>query len=194
MYTNLVNEHSAHDDCIAWKLRFPMKIKIFLWYLKKGVILTKDNLLKRKWKGDGKCCFCNNEENIQHLFFECHLAKFVWRAVYFTFGINPPDSIGHLLGSWLNGYPAKLKKLVLVGASAMCCAIWLCQNDIVFHQSNSNSYLQVIFGGAYWARFWSLLSEEEARTDLRENCQRLEAMVMALFARNGWNFRRRIAV
>jgi len=54
--------------------------------------------------------------------------------------------------------------------------------------------LQVIFGGAYWARFWSLLSEEEARTDLRENCQRLEAMVMALFARNGWNFRRRITV
>jgi len=54
--------------------------------------------------------------------------------------------------------------------------------------------LQVIFGGAYWARFCSLLSEEEARTDLRENCQRLEAMMMELFARNGWNFRRRIAV
>ena len=53
MYTNLVNEHCRHDDCIAWKLRLPMKIKIFLWYLKKGVILTKDNLLKRKWKGDG---------------------------------------------------------------------------------------------------------------------------------------------
>jgi len=47
MYTNLVNEHSAHDDCIAaWRLRVQLKIKIFLWYLKKGVILTKDDLLK----------------------------------------------------------------------------------------------------------------------------------------------------
>ena len=76
----------------------------------------------------------------------------------------------------------------------MCWTIWLCPNDIVFHQSNSNSYLQVIFGGAYWARFCSLLSEEEARTDLRENCQRLEAMMMELFARNERNFRRSIAI
>jgi len=103
--------------------------------------------------------------------------------VYFTFGINPPDNIGHLLGSLLNGYPAKLKKRVLVGASATSWPIWLCQNDIVFHRSNSNSYIQVIFRGTYWARFWSLLSEEEAMADLRENCWRLEAMVMELFAR-----------
>ena len=114
--------------------------------------------------------------------------------MYFTFGINPPDSIGHLLGSLLNGYPAKLKKRVLVGASATSWAIWLCRNDIVFHRSNSNSYMQVIFRGTYWARFWSLLPEEEARTDLRENCQRLEAMMMELFARNERNFRRSIAI
>jgi len=49
--------------------------------------------------------------------------------------------------------------------------------------------MQVIFSGTYWARFWSLLPEEEARTDLRENCQRLEAMMMELFARNERNFR-----
>lgn len=36
---------------IVWKLKVPLKIKIFLWYLQKGVILTKDNLLKRRWKG-----------------------------------------------------------------------------------------------------------------------------------------------
>ena len=27
-----------------WKLKIPLKIKKFLWYLKRGVILTKDNL------------------------------------------------------------------------------------------------------------------------------------------------------
>jgi hypothetical protein len=29
-----------------WKLKLPLKIKIFLWYLGRGVILTEDNLLK----------------------------------------------------------------------------------------------------------------------------------------------------
>ena len=28
-----------------WQIKVPTKIKIFLWYLKKGVILTKDNLV-----------------------------------------------------------------------------------------------------------------------------------------------------
>jgi hypothetical protein len=50
-----------------WKMKIPLKIKIFLWYLGKGVTLTKDNLSKRKWKGSNKCSFCNNDETIQHL-------------------------------------------------------------------------------------------------------------------------------
>jgi hypothetical protein len=30
-----------------WKLKVPQRIKVFRWYLRKGVILTKDNLAKR---------------------------------------------------------------------------------------------------------------------------------------------------
>jgi hypothetical protein len=141
MYTSLMQENSIPDNCTAWNLRVPLKIKVFLWYLKKGVILTKYNLIKRKWKGERKCCFCNFDESIQHLFFDCHLARFVWQAVYFTFGINPPVSIANMLGSWLNQYTAKLKKQLLVGASALCWSILLCRNDVVFHQSIPNSYL-----------------------------------------------------
>jgi hypothetical protein len=29
-----------------WKLKLPLRIKIFGWYLRKGVVLTKDNLAK----------------------------------------------------------------------------------------------------------------------------------------------------
>jgi hypothetical protein len=99
MYTSLMLGKSVPEKCASWKLRVPLKTKIFLWYLKKGIILTKDNLIKRKWKGDRKCCFCNSDETIQHLFFDCHVAKFVWNAVYFTFGIDPPSSVTNMLGS-----------------------------------------------------------------------------------------------
>jgi hypothetical protein len=30
-----------------WKLKIPIRIKVFGWYLRKGVVLTKDNLAKR---------------------------------------------------------------------------------------------------------------------------------------------------
>jgi hypothetical protein len=34
-----------------WKLKVALKIKIFLWYLKREVVLTKDNLVRRNWDG-----------------------------------------------------------------------------------------------------------------------------------------------
>jgi hypothetical protein len=62
-------------DCWAWKAKISLKIKIFLWYLKNGVVLTKDNLVKIQWKGSTKCCFCDVCESIQHLFFDCPMAN-----------------------------------------------------------------------------------------------------------------------
>jgi hypothetical protein len=58
-----------------WNLKTPLKIKIFLWYLQRGVILTKDNLAKQNWNDNVKCCFCHKDETIKHLFFECQLAR-----------------------------------------------------------------------------------------------------------------------
>jgi hypothetical protein len=37
-----------------------------MWFLLKAVILTKDNLLKRHWRGDHWCYFCDKNETIQH--------------------------------------------------------------------------------------------------------------------------------
>jgi len=48
-YIERVNERGekwGEGDFLESKI--PLKIKIFLWYLKKGVMLTKDNLIKRK--------------------------------------------------------------------------------------------------------------------------------------------------
>jgi hypothetical protein len=67
MYAALINNGVRVPQDI-WKIKVPMKTKIFLWYLKKGVILTKDNLVRRNWNGDKHCCFCHFPETIQHLF------------------------------------------------------------------------------------------------------------------------------
>ena len=63
--------------------------KFFFVIFKEGVILTKDNLAKRNWKGDTKCCFCSSNETMQHLFCDCHVARFIWNAIYVVFGIQP---------------------------------------------------------------------------------------------------------
>ena len=46
MFKYLVNNRIKVTQEI-WHMKVSLKIKIFLWFLKKGVIVTKDNLAKR---------------------------------------------------------------------------------------------------------------------------------------------------
>jgi hypothetical protein len=39
------------------------------------VFLSKRNLIKRNWQGSTRCCFCDHEETMQHIFIECPFAK-----------------------------------------------------------------------------------------------------------------------
>uniref|UniRef100_A0A0E0GX06 Reverse transcriptase zinc-binding domain-containing protein n=1 Tax=Oryza nivara TaxID=4536 RepID=A0A0E0GX06_ORYNI len=44
-------------------------------------------------RGDKHCSFCYAQQTFQHLFFECHVAQFVWRRVFFVFNIPPAHPI-----------------------------------------------------------------------------------------------------
>jgi hypothetical protein len=105
--------------------------------------------VKRQWKGCTKCCFCDVSESIQHLFFDCPMAKLVWEILSLTFGIRMPSDVGNLFGPWLQSFSKKQRNRVVVGVAAFCWAIWISRNDIVFHKSHSLSILQVIFRGTH---------------------------------------------
>jgi hypothetical protein len=109
LYREIMKSEKTSRKRLFWKAKLPLKIKFFLWYLKRGVILTKDNLLKRRWKEDSKCNMCGLDENIQHLFFDCRVARFVWNALFITFNIQPPKCTSHMFGSWIRGFAPRLR-------------------------------------------------------------------------------------
>ena len=43
IYKHLINQIAMPLNKLLWKLKLPLKIKLFIWFLIKGVILTKDN-------------------------------------------------------------------------------------------------------------------------------------------------------
>ena len=47
MYSALLDVRILHTNQPVWKLKIPLKVKIFIWLLHRVVILTKDNLAKR---------------------------------------------------------------------------------------------------------------------------------------------------
>ncbi|WVZ62616.1 hypothetical protein U9M48_012344, partial [Paspalum notatum var. saurae] len=96
-------------DCFVWGLHKSGSFSVKL----DGVILTKDNLAKRNWKGSKACEFCSRPETIQHLFFECHYAG-----------------------------GRKNNLTLIAGVVSICWALWLTRNDSVFDKKKPKTYLQ----------------------------------------------------
>jgi hypothetical protein len=51
-------------------------------------------MYRRGWRRDIKCCFCDENETINYLFFACSAAKYMWSVVSLTIGA--PDRPGNL--------------------------------------------------------------------------------------------------
>jgi hypothetical protein len=122
MYLNLLNQHAPFHHKFIWKLKIPLKIKIFFWYLQRGIILTKVNLARKNWKGSQKCCFCNTNETIKLLLFDCHHAKQISRIAYLAIGLSPPKSVSHMFDKWLHNLDDKMKRIIMAGVTALCWA------------------------------------------------------------------------
>ena len=181
-YLELINQNTPNLNKRIWKLKAPLKIKIFLWYLRRGVILTKDNLAKRNWQGNQQCCFCHENERIQHLFFDCRFARMVLASVYAAWGIPKPHNMPSMCGSWLNGISKEYKPLVLLGATALCWSVWLCRNAVVFDNKKS-SFLQVNYSTTHWLRTWAILQKYTLQDKLVAASHFLAQVAKDFFAR-----------
>jgi hypothetical protein len=51
MYLALISNGAIIRNTLIWKWKIPLKIKIFMWYLYKEVVLTKDNLARSNCNG-----------------------------------------------------------------------------------------------------------------------------------------------
>jgi hypothetical protein len=120
MYTHLCrNEIEKHNKRI-WKAKMPLKIKIFMWLMQLNAILTRDNLTKRNWQGDKRCSFCNNDESVIHLFFECALARYIWSLIVMVIGADcRPISLDQFW-FWCDKYLPTCKNIHMVCFAAIC--------------------------------------------------------------------------
>lgn len=192
MYDKLLHIDVLPASSLLWKIKMPLKIKVFLWYIQNGVILTRDNLHKRNWKGCKSCVFCDTNETINHLFFQCPFAKFLWRLIELCTGVATPRNVEHCFSSWIQSFSVSIQKLVYVRVAALLWAIWLSRNDHIFNHAIISSPMQVIYRTTILIRAWSTLQKEEARGWLIAICRQMEVMTMDISAKNGWRFTNRI--
>jgi hypothetical protein len=192
MYLEYMNGNPRYLRSYLWKIKIPLKIKIFMWFLSNKVLLTKDNLARRNWNGHQRCCFCDSNETVEHLFIACPFAQILWRMLYFAYNITPPSNITNMFGNWLNGVDKSYKKSIRIGISALCWALWNCRNDVIFNRSKGTNFLQVISLAAHWIKLWSYLLPVDQRESMVIGCNRLLTVAQDFYSLAGWRRTRRL--
>jgi hypothetical protein len=109
----------------------PPKIQLFIWLLAHNKLATVDNLNKKGLDKPVQCCFCTDHESASHLFFECVVAKAIWRFVGEFFGHEIGTDYISVASKWLqkeNLYGTNIITTVVLRS------VWLIWNDLIFNK------------------------------------------------------------
>jgi hypothetical protein len=80
MYRALFNYNHVSYNKTLWSLKVSLKIKIFMWYLIREVVLTKIIFLDLTGMEIESVPFVTRMKTIQHLFFDCHCWSLVLKC------------------------------------------------------------------------------------------------------------------
>jgi hypothetical protein len=107
---------------LCGKVLLPLKVwKVFLWFLHRGVILTKDNLVDKIGTRMRNVAIIVIMKLYSISFFQCHMVRLIWRITHTTFSLkNLTISLIYMFGTWLQGIRWKEKNLILTDVSAVC--------------------------------------------------------------------------
>lgn len=136
-----------------WSSYIPMNIKIVDWRVCLDMIASKDQLLRRgiiHFPRDLPFPLCLLvEENLQHLFLECNVSKYVWNAIFRWVGFDVVEGEGildNVLGT-CSYFEKKVRKNKTGLISwVVLWGIWNNRNAIIFYGllCNMNSLVWTI--------------------------------------------------
>jgi hypothetical protein len=192
MYNALIHlDIPVDNNKMIWKMKIPLKTKVFGWYLRRGVSLTKDNLAKRNWHRSKSCVFCHQDETIKHIFFQCQFARSIWSIIQVASTIYPPRSVTNIFGNWLHDIDNRFRMLIRVGALVVICRYGYVEmikcltiNYLLLCRSSIGVPVHSVYG--------HLFSGWSTKTYFMKVCAQLETMTRDTFSHHGWQHNLRI--
>jgi len=177
VYDHLSNGHPRRNFKHIWKSKLPYKIKIFTWLLENKVILTKDNLVRRKWTRDPTCSFCSQNESVDHLFFLCPIVKVNWGFIAMCLGARElPGSISGYHG-WIKNHLPNGGAVHHFLLAAVSWAIWKCRNKACFDSKTIKHPVEIIYHACSFMSYWAGLYPPEMQGKILEGVKALLACV-----------------
>jgi hypothetical protein len=161
-----------------WDNHLPLKIKIFTWQLSRGRLPSNEQIQTRGGRADGLCTLCGQVESVDHIFFQCPLACFMWSGVREQFSVdwNPKTRVQWFL--ILNSLNPKAQRPVWVFFAALAWALWNTRNKFSMEKKFPRHPADVIFKLIISLQLWRPLQSPKEQVFIDE----LLVMARSFFA------------
>jgi hypothetical protein len=151
-----------------WKAKIPLKTKIFTWQLARGYLPSNGQILARGGPSDGKCALCGDEENVEHIFFQCDLAKFMWSGVQEMFSVNWNPCSRLEWFTILSTLSPRARCLIWIYFAAQCWSLWTVRNKFTIEGKFSCQPADCVFKTILSLQLWHQLQNVKDRVLLDE--------------------------
>jgi hypothetical protein len=144
-----------------WKCKIQLKINFFLWQTFNNRLPVGQSLIRRGWKGNDKCCVWGVLESIDHILFDCVLARMIWAILKEAFDLESvPRSLKSFSEDWLQGkgpLPSRLLMFLFAGFSWTLCVT---RNKMAIERSYPKTPSDVLYAALSLLQKWIMLLKE----------------------------------
>jgi hypothetical protein len=141
----------------VWKTRVPPRIRVFLWQLIRNRLPSGVQVAKRKGPTNGACALCGEQEDCDHIFFSCHLAKLMWAGARELLQCDwNPAGAGQFIGLVQN-LSGSLRRLAWFTFAAQCWALWNIRNKLAMEGKTINNPADAFFHMITYMQRWRVL-------------------------------------
>jgi hypothetical protein len=189
VYNHLFRNWNGNDNKQIWKAKIPLKIKIFMWLTLHNATLTKDNLLISKWKGSPSCVFCQEDESVLNLFFECPVSKYIWSILAYIFGATVRPTSFVQFWVWIKSCLPSGRQVYFEGLAAVCWAIWRTRNSVCSDGKRVKCPTEIICLISSTFIYWAGLQKEDISVQLEHELELYRRLrCFSLAKETGWEW------
>jgi zinc-binding in reverse transcriptase len=121
-----------------------LKIKIFVWLVRRNRVLTKANFKKKGWTGNTQCMFCDGDESTDYLFVTCPYISSIWNWIATFNNFSFQGSVMEDLWEIDYSIPLKNQYVVELIRGAVLWSVWLERNRLCFHDQSKLKNVDVV--------------------------------------------------
>jgi len=125
---------------------------------------------EKKLAGQEKCSFCSGSETINHLFFDCSMASYVWSLVAIVLGSPLRRTSMDQFWVWINNCLLNEKQFHMMGLAAILWALWRARNNACFEKKLTRSLTETVCSVCSSIVYWAGLQKGDDQKQLGRWC------------------------